>query len=142
MDLSLSFSFRTFSLPCSDGVCRSEGLPSCTKPMEWEEPAVISTHQCQETLFNNNTLFCGKHGTKEVRRRGNIGGGVVKEVTVIPCMDCDDLLTWTAWGPCTDQRETMSGMKCRQRGNDMLGFEVEKKKCDFFDHFNLRFIHC
>ena len=52
----------------------------------------------------------------------------MKEVTVIPCMDCDDLLTWTAWGRCTDQGETMSGMKCRQRGNDMLGFEVEKKQ--------------
>ena len=94
--------------------------------MEWEESAVISTHRCQETLFNGETLFCGKHGIKDVRMRRSKGGGVLEEVTVTPCLDCDDLLTWTAWGPCTDQGEAMSGMKCRQRGNDVLGFEVEK----------------
>ena len=95
--------------------------------MEWEEPAIISTHQCQEILFNNNTLFCGKHGTKKVTRRGNVGGGVMEEATVIPCMDCDDLLAWSAWGPCMDQGHVIEGMKCRQRGNNMLGLEEEKE---------------
>ena len=95
--------------------------------MEWEEPAIISTdYQCEEILFNNNTLFCGKHGTKKVRRRGNVGGGVMEEATVIPCMDCDDLLAWSAWGPCMDQGRVIEGMKCRQRGNNMLGLEEEK----------------
>ena len=96
--------------------------------MEWEESAIISTHQCQETLFNNNTLFCGKNGTKEVRMRSSIGGGVLEEVTVIPCLDCTALLTWTAWEPCTGQGQAIEGIKCRQRGNNMLGFEKEKMK--------------
>merc|ERR1719495_977456 len=31
---------RSFSLLCQDGVCKSDGLPSCTEPMEWEETDV------------------------------------------------------------------------------------------------------
>jgi len=45
----------------------------------------------------------------------------MEDVTVIPCLDCTDLLTWTAWGPCT------SAMQCRRRGNDVVGYEEEKK---------------
>ena len=127
MDLLKSYSFRTFSLPCSEGVCKSEALPSCTKPMEWEESTVISHHQCQETLFKGETLFCGKNGTKDVRMRRNVGGGVMEEVTVSPCLDCTDLLTWSTWRPCTDQGQAVQDMICRQRGSDMIGFEEERK---------------
>ena len=127
MDLSIFYSFRTFSLPCSEGMCRSEGLPPCRTPMEWEElfQPISANKHCSTT-----TLLCGKNGTKEARRRarGNIGGGVLEEVTVIPCIDCDDLLTWTAWGSCTGRGQAIEGMKCRQRGNDLLGFEKEKIK--------------
>merc|ERR1711971_172947 len=123
---------RTFSLPCSGGLCESEALPSCTEPMEWEEEsASVTFHHCEETLFNGDTLFCsnaGSDGTREMKITSNTGGGVVEEVNVIHCLDCTDLLTWTAWGPCTSARgETTSGMKCRRKGNDMNGFEEEKK---------------
>ena len=127
MDLSIFYSFRTFSLPCSEGVCRSEGLPPCRTPMEWEElfQPISANKHCSTT-----TLLCGKNGTNEARRRarGNIGGGVLEEVTVTPCLDCDDLLTWSAWGPCTcgsERGETKT--ECRRRGNDVHGFVEEKK---------------
>merc|ERR1711971_1068336 len=127
---------RTFSLPCSGGVCESEALPSCTELMEWEEESASSVtfQNCQETAFNGDTLFCssngGSNGTREVKIGSNTGGGVVEEVNVIPCLDCTDLLTWTAWGPCTvsDKRGAATRkLKCRQRGNDLNGFEEEKK---------------
>ena len=125
--LFINFLFRTFSLHCPDGVCKSEALPSCTEPIELEEHSVTFTQPCQETtVFKGATLFCGKNGTKEVRSRGNVSGGVMEEVNVTPCLDCTDLLTWTAWGPCTSGGAT-NGMKCRRRGNDVHGFEEEKK---------------
>ena len=90
--LSTSYSSRTFSLPCSGGVCESEAFPSCTDPMEWEEESASSVtfQNCQETPFNGDTLFCsnaGSNGTREVKIRSITGGGVVEEVTVIPCED-------------------------------------------------------
>jgi len=117
---------RTFSLPCSGGVCESEALPSCTEPMEWEESASVTFHHCEETLFNGDTLFCsnaGSNGTRETKIRSNIGGGVVEEVNVTPCKDCTDLLTWTALD-CTSSTD---GMECRRRGNDVHGFESVEK---------------
>ena len=57
-----------------------------------------------------------------MRSRG--GGGFLEEVTVSPCLDCTDLLTWTDWEPCTRTDE----MLCRQRGNDVVGFEKESTK--------------
>ena len=63
-----------------------------------------------------------------MKKRSNTGGGVVEEVTITPCLDCTDLLTWTAWGPCTSARGgATNGMKCRRRGNDVNGFMEEKK---------------
>ena len=93
--------------------------------MEWEEPAIVSTHQCQETMFNGQTLYCGTNGTKEVQTRSLVGGGVMEEVTNIPCMNCTDLLTWTSWGPCTEPGQNNPGAICRKRGNEMIGFEEE-----------------
>jgi len=115
---------RTFSLSCSGGVCEAEALPSCTEPIEWEE-SVVALQHCQETPFNGDTLFCshGGNGTREMKTTSNIGGGVVEEVSIVPCLSCIDLLTWTDWEPCTDQ---VSERKvCRQRGDDMIGFEKE-----------------
>ena len=98
--------------------------------MEWEEESTaVAFHHCEETQFNGDTLFCsnaGSNGTREVKIRSNTGGGVVEEVNVVPCLDCTDLLTWTTWGPCTSGGAT-NGMKCRRRGNDVHGFEEEKK---------------
>ena len=73
------YAFRTFSLPCSGGLCKSETLPSCTEPLEWDESVIVS-HQCQETPFNNDTLLCSQNGTKEVKLRSKVGGGVLQEV--------------------------------------------------------------
>ena len=137
--LFINFLFRTFSLHCPDGVCKSEALPSCTEPIELEEHSVTFTQPCQETtVFKGATLFCGKNGTKEVRSRGNVSGGVMEEVNVTPCLDCSDLLTWTAWGPCT------SAMQCRRRGNDVVGYEEEKKgsKITHFLDIVEFFIYC
>ena len=53
----------------------------------------------------------------------SLNSGVVEEVTVVPCLDCTDLLTWTDWEPCTDQGSERR--LCRQRGDDMIGFEKE-----------------
>jgi len=123
-----NLSDRTFSLHCPEGVCKSEALPSCTEPIELEEHSVTFTQSCQETVFKGATLFCGKNGTKEVRLRSNISGGVIEEMTVTPCLDCSYWLTWTAWGPCTSARGwPTNAMKCRRRGKDMNGFEEEKK---------------
>ena len=61
--------------------------------MEWEEESASSVtfQNCQETQFNGDTLFCssnsGSNGTREVKIRSNTGGGVVEEVTLIPCKD-------------------------------------------------------
>jgi len=99
--------------------------------MEWEESASVTFHHCEETLFNGDTLFCsntGSNGTIEVKLTSNISGGVMEEVNVTPCQDCTDLLTWTAWGPCTSARGWVNnGMECRHRGNYVLGFEEEEK---------------
>merc|ERR1711971_381042 len=127
---------RTFSLPCSGGVCKSQALPSCTEPLEWdEEESVTVSHQCQETAFNNKTLLCGGT-TKEVRMTSKVGGGVVEELLIVPCMDCSDLLTWTEWGPCPEvlaenlsvDEEMMPTLetRCRRRGSETFGFEEEK----------------
>ena len=95
--------------------------------MEWEEEsAAVAFHHCQETLFNGDTLFCsnaGSNGTREMKITSNTGGGVVEEVNVIPCLDCTDLLTWTALD-CTSSTD---GMECRRRGNYVHGFEEEEK---------------
>ena len=92
--------------------------------MEWEESVVAFQH-CQETPFNGDTLFCihGGNGTREMKTTSSIGGGVVKEVTIVPCFDCADLLTWSDWKPCTDRGSERR--LCRQRGDDMIGFEKE-----------------
>ena len=89
--------------------------------MEWQESVVAFQH-CQETPFNGDNLFCsnGGNGTREMKTTSSIGGGVVEEVTVVPCLDCTDLLTWSDWEPCTDERRL-----CRQRGDDMIGFEMK-----------------
>ena len=57
-----------------------------------------------------------------MKRRSNIAGGVLEEVTALPCLDCTDLLTWTDWESCTGTEK----MFCRQRGNDLAGFEKER----------------
>jgi len=120
---------RTFSLPCPRGVCKSQALPSCTEPLEWEEEeSVTVSHQCQETPFNNSTLLCD--GTKEVRMTSRVSGGVAVELLIVPCMDCTDLLTWTEWGPCpedlsVDEMLTVT-TRCRRRGSETFGFETEK----------------
>ena len=92
--------------------------------MEWQE-SVVSFQHCQETPFNGDTLFCsnGGNGTREMKTTSSIGGGVVEEVTIVPCLDCTDLLTWTDWEPCTDRGSERR--LCRQRGDDMIGFEKE-----------------
>ena len=92
--------------------------------MEWEGFATTTLQNCQETAFNGDTLWCsnGSNGTREMKMSSSIGGGVLEEVTVIPCLDCTDLLTWTDWGPCTEG----FAQRCRQRGNDMDGFEKER----------------
>ena len=93
--------------------------------MEWQESAVAFQH-CHETPFNGDTLFCsnGGNGTREMKTTSSIGGGVVEEVTIVPCLDCTDLLTWNDWEPCTDQGSERR--LCRQRGDDMIGFEKEQ----------------
>merc|ERR1712013_620472 len=116
---------RSFSLQCPDGVCKSYGLPSCTEPVEWEETNV--TQQCQETLFKDTVVFCGKNGTKDVTNRKYTSEGLIEERVVTPCLDCTDLFTWTAWRPCNSSNNTSEGAKCRHRGNDDLGFEEERK---------------
>ena len=121
------YAFRTFSLPCSGGLCKSETLPSCTEPLEWDESVIVS-HQCQETPFNNDTLLCSQNGTKEVNLRSKVGGGVVQELAILPCLDCTHLLAWTPWELCTkdhpaDEKVTT---RCRWRGSQAVGFETEK----------------
>ena len=90
----------------------------------WEELAGFTLQNCQETPFNGDTLLCsnGSNGRREMKRRSNIAGGVLEEVTALPCLDCTDLLTWTDWEPCTGTEK----MFCRQRGNDLAGFEKER----------------
>jgi len=85
---------------------------------------VTLTQQCQETVFKDTVIFCGKNGRKDVTKRMYTGNGMVEERVVAPCLDCTDLLTWTAWSPCTNASE---GAKCRHRGNDEVGFEEERK---------------
>ena len=92
--------------------------------MDWEETNVTLSQQCQETVFKDTVIFYGKNGRKDVTKRMYTGNGMVEERLVAPCLDCTDLLTWTAWSPCTNASE---GAKCRHRGNDDLGFEEEKK---------------
>ena len=126
------YSFRTFSLPCSGGVCKSQILPSCPKPLEWKKSEVIY-HQCQETAFNGDTLYCSpNNGTKEVRLTSEVGGGVLEDVAISPCLDCTHLLTWSAWEPCSSQSTSnplrnVTGL-CRRRGDDTFGFEQEEKE--------------
>ena len=126
------YAFRTFSLPCSGGMCKSQALPSCTEPLEWkEEPAAVAVlHQCQETPFNNGTLYCGTNGTKMVKLTSEVGGGVAEELTIVPCIDCTDLLMWTPWQPCAEDHaeEELLNVKtrCRTRGSETVGFENEK----------------
>ena len=79
--------FRTFSLPCSGGICESSDLPSCSQPLKWEEPEVIF-HDCNETVVHGETLLCGVNGTKGVRLRSEVGGGLVEEVNIVACQDC------------------------------------------------------
>jgi len=118
---------RSFSLLCQDGVCKSDGLPSCTEPVEWEETDVTLSQHCQETVFKDAVVLCGKNGTKALTKSRYTSEGQIEERMVTPCLDCTDLLTWTAWGPCNISTNTSEGAKCRHRGNDVLGFEEEKK---------------
>merc|ERR1712013_197878 len=55
---------RSFSLMCEEGLCKSDDLPSCTEPLEWEEIEVTSTQQCQEIMLNDTAMFCGNDGRK------------------------------------------------------------------------------
>ena len=121
-------SFRTFSLPCSGGVCKSQALPSCTEPLDWEEESVTALHQCQETPFKQGTLFCGSNGTKEVKLTSKVGGGFAEVFSILPCLDCRDLLVWSAGEPCTEDHsegEKVTSRTCRRRGNEAVGFEEE-----------------
>ena len=95
--------------------------------MEWEETDVTLTQQCQETVFKDTAVLCGKNGTKTVTKRRYTSNGAIEERVVTPCLDCTDMLTWTAWAPCNSSTNTSEGAKCRHRGNDVLGFEEEKK---------------
>ena len=64
----------------------------------------------------------------------NTSGGFLEEVAVVPCLDCTELLTWTAWAPCPRREKSSSfytGVplrQCRHRGNDALGFMEEEMK--------------
>ena len=86
------------------------------------------TQQCQETVFKDTAVLCGKNGTKTVTKRRYTSNGAIEERVVTPCLDCTDMLTWTAWAPCTHLTFAFEGTKCRQRGNDEFGFEEET--CD------------
>ena len=95
--------------------------------MEWEETDVTLTEQCRETVFKDTVVLCGKNGTKSLTKRSYTSDGMIEEKEVTPCLDCSDLLTWTAWMPCNSLTNTSEGAKCRHRGNDDLGFEEERK---------------
>ena len=96
--------FRTFSLPCSGGICESTNLPSCSQPQKWEEPEVIF-HDCNETVVHGETLLCGVNGTKEVKLRSEVGGGLVEEVNIVACQDCWNSTTRTSTSGQEDGRE-------------------------------------
>ena len=98
-------SLRTFSLPCSGRICESSDLPSCSQPLKWEEPEFIF-HDCNETVVHGETLLCGVNGTKEVRLRSEVGGGLVEEVNFVPCQDCWNSTTRTSVDRQEDERET------------------------------------
>ena len=111
---------------------------------------VSSSGQCQETVFKGTTLLCG-NGLQEGRLRRNVSGGILEEVAVVPCLDCTELLTWTAWAPCPHREKSSSfytGVplrQCRQRGNDALGFmeeEMIKKGNSIYEVANIVLIDC
>jgi len=117
---------RSFSLLCQDGMCKSDGLPSCAEPVEWEETDVTLSQQCQETEFNDTVILCGKNGTKTVTKRRYTSNGHMEERVVTPCLNCSNMLTWTEWAPCNSSTNASEGVKCRHRGNDEVGLEEEK----------------
>ena len=73
-------------------------------------------------------MICGTSGTQEARVKRNTSGGFLEEVTVVPCLDCTDLLTWTAWAPCPLLEEASLSMQCRRRGNNLVGHMEEKRE--------------
>merc|ERR1719209_664884 len=58
-----------------------------------------------------------------------VGGGVVEELAIVPCLDCTDLLTWTPWEPCAENHSVEEMLtvttRCRRRGSETFGFEKE-----------------
>ena len=78
---------KVFFRTCSGGICESTILPSFSQPHKWEEPEVIF-HDCNETVVHGETLLCGTNGSKEVRLRSEVGGGLVEEVNIVACQDC------------------------------------------------------
>ena len=46
--------------------------------------------------MDGETLLCGLDGTKEVRLRSEVGGGIVEEVATFPCQDCSNSTSTTA----------------------------------------------
>merc|ERR1712013_709328 len=70
---------RSFSLLCQDGVCKSDGLPSCAEPVEWEETDVTLSQHCQETVFKDPVVLCGKNGTKAVTKSRYTSDGMIEE---------------------------------------------------------------
>merc|ERR1712130_991323 len=119
---------RSFQLPCPGGVCSSMELPSCTDSLQWEKEEV-SFEKCQELTFKGASVLCGLNGTKETRKKLDIGGGLVEEVVATPCNDCGDL-EWSAWAPCANvsSGRTIEGMLCRRRGSTYMGYEEEEKE--------------
>ena len=72
--------------------------------MEWDEPKIIY-QRCNETIVDGETLLCGLNGTKEVRLRSEVGGGIVEEVTTFPCQDCSNSTSTTAHDRQEDRGE-------------------------------------
>ena len=70
----------------------------------WDEPEVIF-HVCNETIIHGETLLCGLNGTKEVRLRSVVGGGLVEEVSIVACKDCWNSTTSTLIDRQEDGRE-------------------------------------
>ena len=55
--------------------------------------------------MDGEALLCGLDGTKEVRLRSEVGGGIVEEVASFPCQDCSNLTSTTAQDRQKDRGE-------------------------------------
>ena len=55
--------------------------------------------------MDGETLLCGLDGTKEVRLRSKVGGGIVEEVATFPCKDCSNSTSTSAQDRQEDRGE-------------------------------------